>query len=569
MKNILTTIKKDVSSAAMIAVGSILWSLTMVKSGLMYSFGLGFWGPNGHDGVWHIALTESLKRLTLANPVMSGVELKNYHIGFDVLVAFLSKLTFIPTSFLYFQILPPIFSLILGILVFRLVKLWGKGKVNPFYSLFFIYLGGGFGFLVHLIRYSKLGGDSMFWAQSQATTLINPPFVLSLIFLLFGLIYLTKVLEKGGSKNILITVLSFILAGQIKIYAGILMIFGLFGLSIIRFISQRKSDAFRIFLLVFVFTVVLFLPLNRSSGKILEFYPFWFLETMMAYGDRVNWDHFHNAMVNYRLAHDILKGFLAYSLAFLIFFVGNLGTRILFIKTYFYKKVGIINDPILIFLTIVSFFGFLIPMFVIQKGTPWNTIQFFYYTQFFLGIVAGVSFYRLIGSKRLNQKIIYIVLLFLFTIPTTVTTMGHYLPATPPAKISKTELEALKILREKPLGTILSLQIPGREYSQNEAPRPLYNYDSTAYLSAFTNKPVFLEDLVNLNIMDYNWPERLEIIKQFMANPNSDDGKTFLRENNIRYIYFVKGMKSIGLHEPTLGLTNIYDSIEVIVYEVN
>ena len=37
----------------------------MVKSGLVYDYGMGFWGPNGHDGVWHVSLASSLARGTL------------------------------------------------------------------------------------------------------------------------------------------------------------------------------------------------------------------------------------------------------------------------------------------------------------------------------------------------------------------------------------------------------------------------------------------------------------------------------------------------------------------------
>ncbi|MEJ2348133.1 MAG: hypothetical protein P8Y17_02985 [Patescibacteria group bacterium] len=95
----------------LILAGTIVWSLTMVRSGLIYDFGMGFWGPNGHDGVWHIALAESLARGSLENPVFAGNLLKNYHIGFDLILAALNKITTIPISFLYFQFSPPLIAL--------------------------------------------------------------------------------------------------------------------------------------------------------------------------------------------------------------------------------------------------------------------------------------------------------------------------------------------------------------------------------------------------------------------------------------------------------------------------
>src|SRR6185369_3197989 len=103
MRNIFKKI--DVKSWLLIFIGAITWSLTMVKSGITYSYGMGFWGANGHDGVWHIALIESLAKGSWDIPIFAGTKLQNYHIGFDLFVAMLHKLTFISVSTLYFQIL--------------------------------------------------------------------------------------------------------------------------------------------------------------------------------------------------------------------------------------------------------------------------------------------------------------------------------------------------------------------------------------------------------------------------------------------------------------------------------
>src|SRR3990167_5287811 len=94
----------------LILLGSLSWSWTMFKSGLFGQYGMGFWGANGHDGVWHIALAESLSRQTLSAPIFSGNLLQNYHLGFDIVLAGLHKLTAIPTVNLYFQMIPPILA---------------------------------------------------------------------------------------------------------------------------------------------------------------------------------------------------------------------------------------------------------------------------------------------------------------------------------------------------------------------------------------------------------------------------------------------------------------------------
>ena len=125
----------------LIILGSLVWSLTMVKSGFPYLYGLGFWGPNGHDGVWHIALAESLaRRGSWEMPTFAGATLQNYHIGFDLLLAQVNKVTKIPISILYFQIFPPILALLIGLLGYRFVVSWTKSKRAGLWSLFFVYV---------------------------------------------------------------------------------------------------------------------------------------------------------------------------------------------------------------------------------------------------------------------------------------------------------------------------------------------------------------------------------------------------------------------------------------------
>jgi len=57
-KSGMQSLKNNKPAALLIIIGSLVWSLTMVKSGLCWDAkcvgGIGFWGPNGHDGVWHI-----------------------------------------------------------------------------------------------------------------------------------------------------------------------------------------------------------------------------------------------------------------------------------------------------------------------------------------------------------------------------------------------------------------------------------------------------------------------------------------------------------------------------------
>src|SRR3990172_29869 len=113
----------------LIFIGTLTWSLTMVKSGIVYDFGMGFWGPNGHDGVWHIALAESIARGSLNMPVFAGSVLQNYHIGYDLLLALIHRITTIPIHNLYFQVFPPITAFLVGILTYKLICVCRKSNL--------------------------------------------------------------------------------------------------------------------------------------------------------------------------------------------------------------------------------------------------------------------------------------------------------------------------------------------------------------------------------------------------------------------------------------------------------
>ena len=55
-------------------------------------------------------------------PVFAGLPIQNYHIGFDLFLEIINKISFIPVTNLYFQILPPIFAFLIGLLAYKFTK---------------------------------------------------------------------------------------------------------------------------------------------------------------------------------------------------------------------------------------------------------------------------------------------------------------------------------------------------------------------------------------------------------------------------------------------------------------
>src|SRR5258708_2684222 len=499
----------------LIILGTLSWSLTMVKSGIVYSYGAGFWGANGHDGIWHVSLINSLARGTFEMPVFAGAQIKNYNLGFDLLVALLHNLTKIPVVNLYFQILPPIFAILIGITCYLFVYSLTKSERSGLWATFFVYFGGDLAWI-----FNK--GESTFWEQQSVSTLINPPFALSLILIFLGGYFLVL-------KKPMLAILFFGILFEVKAYAGVLVLGSLLISSIHRYLFERKADHFKIFLASSVLTFILFILLNRTSENVFIFSPFWFLQSLFNL-DRFSISKLASAIANYNLSHNWLKLIPAYILAFVVFWVGNMGTRLLkefevIRKLKNFRQISALD----IFITSMIITGALIPMLFVQKGTPWNTIQFFYYSLIFSAILAGIAL------KSLKNKFIAIIII-LVTIPTTIITLKDvYIPSRPPAKISNSELEALSFLSKKNDGVVLTFPFDKSKADEavNNPPRPLYLYDSTAYVSAYGNHPVFLEDEVNLNITDFNWRERRKEVEAFLNTLNQSEAQKFLKNNNI------------------------------------
>src|SRR3989344_4338616 len=510
----------------LIAAGTIIWSATMIKSGLIYDFGMGFWGPNGHDGIWHVALINSLSRGSFEMPIFAGSQIKNYHLGFDILLAGIHFLTQISVINLYFQIIPPVFAFLIGWLTYKLTK--------SFWSVFFVYFGGSLGWILGK-------GESVFWSQQAISTLINPPFALSLVLLLLLLLLLQK------ERYILAAVVAALLP-QVKIYAGILAFFGLFAAGI------KNKKIF----ITLIISLLIYLPSNyqllTNNSKLLVWNPGWFLKTLFA-PDRFDWPRFHSALTTYSQIQLSINSLLAYSLALVIFLIGNLGTRLIFIRRL------TLNYENLFYLSTI-FAGTMIPMFYLQTGTPWNTIQFFYYSLFFSSLLAGKSLSEILKIKRLKNylKIGIWCLVIIFTLPTTWDTLTKvYLPSRPPAKISTSELSALNFLKAKPKCTVLTY--PATPNQHAPPPRSLYEYESTAYVSALSGQSTYLADEVNLNITNYPWQDRRSRELSFFNQPSVQ----FLTQNQIKYIYLLNQQISTS----GFPANRIFSNPEVVIYSVD
>ncbi len=566
-------IKINLKFIVLIMTGSLAWTLTMFKSGLVYKYGMGFWGPNGHDGIWHIALIESLAKGTLEMPVFAGQNIKNYHIGFDLLLALIHKVTHIPVINLYFQIVPLVFAIFIGFLVYKFVLIWRRSEIQAFWATFFIYFSGSLGWFVTLMRNEGIGGESLFWAQQSLSTPVNPPFALSLIFIFAAFIYLLNNQKKRSFYPNLLTAVIFGLLVQIKIYGAILILGALLIGGVWNIIRARNYNLFYIFIITLIISVILILPLFDLRTRTLIFRPFWFLESMVATTDRFYWPKMASAMANYKLSGNIFKGLAAYSFVFLIFLIGNMGIRIISIP-WLIRSARTIKklDYITVMIFSVVSFGIILPMFFIQTGNSWNTIQFFYYSLIFLSLLSGIAMgeylektdFSAIRSTAFIRVKVYVLIgsVIMISVFTVISTLRHYLPSRPPAMIPTMELKALRFLKDSPDGVVVAIPYDKdlADKAITNPPRPLYLYESTAYISAMTGKRVFLEDEVNLDITGYDWRRRRDEVQGNLNNI------MYLKDLGITYIY-VPDEKNF-IHKDEMRSLNIYNKDGIAIYKI-
>ncbi|NOY15031.1 MAG: hypothetical protein GXP43_02330 [bacterium] len=551
---------------------SLIWSFPVIRSGLPTKFGLGFWGPNGHDAIWHLALSQSiLNGLPIKHPTLSGQPLTNYHFGFDLVLAFLSKLTHIPLTFLYFQILPPIIALVILILSYKLfIRLFSSQK-GALFSLFFIVNAGSLGFIISIIKKQAVGGESAFWANQAISTLLNPPFATSLILILAALLLITKKTKTRLDYLLILTLPAVTL--WFKVYGGLFAGF-VVGLWFIRQLYLKKANFSNT--LTSAFGGFLFLASLKSltgGQSLIVFKPLWFVVNMFIFPDRVGWFKFGQALTTYLQSFNP-KLIMALPVALAIFYLGNFGTRIISLASF--KRFDKQNKDLLLVLWAGIITFTLIPIFIIQKGTPWNSIQFLYYPLFFTAFLSGTFFIGLPHSFKFSNfkfqiKNLVIMIAIMMTIPTTIATLSYYTPKIPHASLPWEEVRALSFLAKQPPGNVLAP--PYNPYLKDiyNNPTPLFAYVDTAYITAFSGKTAYLADTMNLDISGYDYKDRQTNLSRLYDPDLADSYKNKLlakitQQNSLKYIYI--------LHLPQYKLTppppwqKIYQNSLVEIWQI-
>ena len=538
----------------------IIGQLAVISPSGTYKNGdLLFWSAHGHDGTWHIALMEEMKKTwPLQNPIFAGEKLTNYHFFSDILPAIVGKYTKITNENLYFRIFPLIYSLFLGASVYFLTKKLTNNFQASIWATIFTYFAGSFGYLIGK-------GESVFWATQIQSSSGNPPQIISNFLFLSAIYFVITFLQNNDkSKQKLFFFISFILLGTIsafKIYAGVIILLTLAIIGTWNLIFKKDAKLFFLSFLSGIMALALYLPNSSNTGSFLIYEPWWYIRTMIVEPSRLNLLDWELRRQTYIYEHNLKRVIWLEGMGFLIFFFGNLGMRFLglweFVKTNAIFKISII-------------FSLIFPLLFLQKGVASNTAQFLQYFILLFGILAGI------GTAKLTSRFkILVPVIFLLMIPTQINLLKEfyiedgYYTRSAFAKISASEIEALNFIKNNTDINAVILTPPYNQYLDLKKITPdIWDWFDTSYVSAFSSRRTYFDDYEQVDIMGYDYKPRLEIKRVIFDNLDAVKISTALKSTNANILYYPKAVAP-KVNPELLGLSKFFENSEVIIWKVN
>jgi hypothetical protein len=95
----------------------------------------------------------------------------------------------------------------------------------------------------------------------------------------------------------------------------------------------------------------------------------------------------------------------------------------------------------------------------------------------------------------------------------------------------------------------------------------MYSYETTAYVSALSDKTTYLEDEMNLEITGYDYKKRHQESINFFSSKSNFEARGFLLNNKIDYIYLVNDQK-LPFQYKDLGLEEIFNNGHNSIFKV-
>ena len=571
---------KDKIFVLILLLGIIVLGFINFPSGLNYPTGDLYWSSQGHDGLWHVTVMQSVRhQFPIQNPLLPNELLKNYHFGSDIFFGeFYRIFSFFSPFDLYFRFFPVLLTFLLGLSVFALAEInWGK--VSGYWAMVFTFFAGSFGYLYAIARGNFfLSGESTFWASQGHTILGNPPHTMGLIWLTTIYAVISVYLKEKKRTTFwlkLIFLLGFGLA-IVKVSSGLVLVGSVGVVGLYYYFRYKNSQLLKLSLLLGVSNLLLLKIISPTAESFLIFEPLWFTRTMMVVKlDNVDWELRRQHYLSLGTFKAWLRIIQLEGSAILLFIVGNSGMRLIglftAIKNLFKQK----NKTLDLMLISAGIGSVVFILFFVQAGITFNLIQFMQIYLHLLGIYAGVTMAKwLKATKNKTLKTAIVIGVMAFTIPTAIGSLfDFYGPGhNPLAKVSNAEIEALSWIKDNTPQDSLVLTRPfdgNAHYQYTQQPMPIYAWYSTPYVTAYTDRKVLFSAQEQLQITGYDVKDKIVNGKQFFKASDTEWNANYLKDNNIDYIYAHQNELDFPLDPDQKYLSVVFTNSDAIVYEVN
>jgi hypothetical protein len=284
--------------------------------------------------------------------------------------------------------------------------------------------------------------------------------------------------------------------------------------------------------------------------------------------DRVGWWRLSLARSVGLAEKDWIKFVGAEGIGLILFILGNIGTRMVALAALFLIPVKLwFKNNSYLFILIFSFASLIPTLLFVQKTDPWNIIQFTYYFIFMMAIVAS---YVLAVFFEKNNKYVVIgafTLLFVFTPLSSLGTFRSGFQGNP-TYLENGEHEALLFLKDQENGVVLTYPYNQYlRYGTSKVPLPLWAYQTSTYVSAYSEKETYLEDLMQQGILGAPYKERVTEAESYFNNSKKTEGEEqFVSANNIKYVYIPQDLRRL-VNTKLEGAKIIFENQSAVIYK--
>jgi hypothetical protein len=494
-----------------------------------------------HDSLWHIALAKlAFVDFPFRNPFYEGTTLAGYNYGIDLVLYALTRVGIDP--FLgYFLILPVGAVALYTYYSWVYLKKFINSMVELYLTAFFLYFATSLSYVASLyatgsIASSTLRGFPVVTSLHPPSMLLNIPYAFSLSLILFLLI---KVREAKQSIPLLTVALwSFITFG-LKFYAGVA------GFLLILFFSKRDVIIKRVLSFGLGAALAYLLFYDRPGGV----FPFVFspLAIVHIIIDDIHLFYNHSiTLARYYLYENIttipIRLIIIELATVILFLLLNWGTRAisLFLPFFNNTRKSMYSNKLLVIATLLA----LIPVFFVQSGGWYNTMQFMYYSCFLLSLTSATTITTLYNQhKKLGIAVSILVVVSL--LPTTLEQLRY--PFLPHNIVKDDEMKALVALKAEPKGVV-------------HVNRP---WAKRALIPTLAEKEMYYLDTDQLMLFLPNYQDRLDMVRKY-------EGGSITQ---IQADYYVIYKNEVASEDSVVALSRqkdvsiIFDSPEIIVFK--